>query len=163
MVQERDMLNTRLKIIEKDRHIYSDENILNSEIRIKIFNEILQNPGISLKELRSSLKVNIGTFFLNLRALKKHSMIKVKKNKCYSSYFPLMEYQVKPTENVITNNSMKKIYGYIKNSKGATRREISKMVGLNEIAVHYQIKKLINANLILKVKDGDLSRFFVLM
>jgi predicted transcriptional regulator len=155
-------LHINLKLIEKNKHDYPDENVLNNDIRIRAFNEILQNPGIPLKELRSRLKINLGTFFLNLRVLERHGMIKVKKNKCYSSYFPLIEYQVRPTKNSITNHSMRRIFEFIKKTTGATRKEISEKIGLNEVAVHYQLKKLIEANLILKVKDGEQSRFFVL-
>ena len=151
-----------LETLEKNKHDSSNDAVLDNDIRIKAYNEILQNPGIHIKELKRRMGIHTWTLILQLTSLERHKMIRVTKNKCYSSYFPLTEYQVKPTKDTITNHNMRKIFEFVKSAQGATRKEISERIGSNQVTVHCQLKKLLEANLVLKIKDGKKARFFVL-
>jgi len=63
------------------------EQILKNEKRHNIYNFILRNPGLHLRELSRNLKIPIATLNYHLRYLEKQGLIEKKSTGRFSRYY----------------------------------------------------------------------------
>ena len=138
-----------------------DSLILKNEVRRRIFNEILQSPGIHCRELQRRLGVANGTVAWHIGVLKESTMIKSIKGDYYTALYPSIEFQKGPLDAFIPSTTRRKILECIRGIRGITQKEISEKTGMNQSTVLHHLRKLIHADFILEVKDGKCLRYFV--
>ncbi len=138
----------------------SNNLIFNNETRVKTFVEILVNPGIHTRELQRRLGVSLATVNWHIQVLEGHKLIESVKRGYYTSFYPVGKFLKRSREVFIPCDARKKILDYIRAEQGASQKETSDFVGVHQSTARYHLRKLIDSNIILEVKDGKSLRYF---
>jgi predicted transcriptional regulator len=135
-------------------------SVFDNKIRTKTLIEILISPGIHTRELQRRLGVSFGTVAWHVGVLERCRLIKSVKRKYYTSLYPASEFQKKPANIFINCPIRREILDYVKKNQGATQKEIGEYVGVHQSTTRHHLKKLVNANIVLEVRDGKQLRYF---
>lgn len=134
-----------------------DKNrFLNLEIRRIIYNYILKNPGLHLRELSRELQIPKSTLTYHLNFLKKRDMIIEKNEKKFKRYYITQKVGNldKDTLSLIRKNTPRKIILFLFLYPGNSRIEISNDLGKSPTTISYHLGKLIEKEVIMFHKSG---------
>lgn len=131
-----------------------ESDVLTHATRRMIWNYILSDPGLTLDSLIKALDLNRSTLRYHLNYLIRSDMVKAKKVNGKRCYFANGE-----TPDVIDSvdlNSLskhqRKVLTIIKQEAGVSKKAIARKTGININTVTYSINKLIELDLVWKVR-----------
>ncbi len=155
--QYRDYLLNRLPIVNKGVHRHLEmEDVLENEVRSKIIDVILDNPGIHFNELMRFLDISAGQLAWHLDVLETFHVIRKMRVGQYLTYFPYLEHN--PISKIDLHLSKSKttleILQIINDNPGIYQRQIAKRLDLNHKTVKYHIDKLIEVGAI-KIEESN--------
>ena len=143
----------------KDQTV-SNGTSLNNSARRRIFNEILHNPGIHLRELQRRADISCNTIIWHIRVLEDCKMIKSKKEGYYKYYYPVNELKKDDPREFISNPTRQKILVHVREIQGSVQKEISEATGVHKSTALHHLRKLKDAGLVHGIKDGKHIRYF---
>ncbi|HEV8360348.1 MAG TPA: winged helix-turn-helix transcriptional regulator [Candidatus Thermoplasmatota archaeon] len=143
----------------------NSENVLENDARRAIFEYIKTNPGCHLRETASSLGLSTTNVLWHLRKLEESNLVSSKKLEGYKVFYPV-EGGVEAKRMglalaVLRNPNATQILGIIARTPGVHQREIARMLGVNHGTVRWHLKKLGIVQLVLEVKKGAVSMYYV--
>ena len=133
------------------------KELLNLEIRRKIFNYVNNNPGQHLRKIARELNINYHNLRYHLRLLEKYDMIIIKTIDSYSrAYTKEVCTLDKELLNTIRKKTPRNILLAICFSAASSQKELSNDLELHPTTIEYHLKKLIELDIIEPaiVKDG---------
>ena len=119
-------------------------NVLNLKARREIYNFILKNPGLHIREISRQLNIPKTTLTYHLKFLKKEEIIKEKFEGGFKRIFIKEDLgsQDKEILNLLRQDIPSKIFIYFIFSLAPSQIEISKALELHPATVSYHLKKL---------------------
>jgi predicted transcriptional regulator len=143
----------------------NSENVLENDARRAIFEYIKANPGCHLRETAGALQLSTTNVLWHLRKLEESNLVNGKKLEGYKVFYPV-EGGVEAKRMglalaVLRNPNAAQVLGIIARSPGIHQREIARMLGVNHGTVRWHLKKLSLVQLVLEVKKGSISQYFV--
>jgi len=133
-------------------------NILELETRRRIYNFILNNPGLHFRELQRKLNISEGTLKYHLKFLKKRDLITTNKTGRYINFFIKEKIGRKDKQiiSLLQKENYRKIILYILFRGCCNRTEISKEIGKHQNTIVFYINKLLKLGVIkeARVQDG---------
>jgi DNA-binding MarR family transcriptional regulator len=135
--------------------------VLEIEVKRRIYNYILKHPGIHLRQISKELDMPLSTLKYHLNGLIKHELIAIQSESKYYRYY---------IKDKVGNNN-KKIMPYLRQKVplniilylllwvGASQIELSRSIKKHPTTVEFHLKKLVDAGIIerLPVKDGIIT------
>ncbi|UCH71932.1 MAG: winged helix-turn-helix transcriptional regulator [Thermoplasmatales archaeon] len=133
------------------------ENILELENRRQIYNFILKNPGIHMRELSRRMNIPYGTLKYHLTYLKKRELCVEKSDGAYLRYYVAKKLGKKHKEilNALRKEVPRKIILFILYSICASQAELSKDLEKYPSTIAFHLKKLQDMNIIEPAITGD--------
>ena len=149
-------LLNRLPIVNKGVHRHLEmEDVLENEVRSKIIDIILDNPGIHFNELLRFLDISAGQLAWHLDILETFHVIRKIRVGQFLTYFPYLEQN--PISKIDLHLSKSKttleILQIINDNPGIYQNQIAKRLDLNHKTVKYHVDKLIEVGVV-KVENN---------
>ena len=140
---------------------YNDgEKVLLNDTRREIYNCIIDNPGIHLREMSKKLGKGISTITWHLRILEKADLISSKKLGNKIIYYPKgMDIGDLPLL-YLDNKTSQEVFSYLLH-KPAHLRKIAEDLGMPVETVRYNLKKMEEMNLITRKENGNKIVYYV--
>jgi predicted transcriptional regulator len=143
----------------------NSENVLENDARRAIFEYIKTNPGCHLRETAGALGLSTTNVLWHLRKLEESNLVSSKKLEGYKVFYPV-EGGVEAKRMglalaVLRNGNATQILGIIARTPGVHQREIARMLNVNHGTVRWHLKKLNIVQLVLEVKKGAVSMYYV--
>jgi DNA-binding transcriptional ArsR family regulator len=146
------------KIYNNRKKIDHTISLLNLELRNKIYNIILKNPGLHFREIVRKSNIPATTLSYHLRRLEKNDLLITKKEGRYIRYFVSkdIDNKEKTIINIIRQETTRNILLYIVLMIVTTQSEIAKELELHPTTVEFHLKKLRKNDLIepAQIKNG---------
>lgn len=134
-----------------------DKNkFLNLEIRRIIYNYILKNPGIHLRELSRELHIPKSTLTYHLNFLRKQDMVFEKSERKFKRYYITQKVGNLDKEilSLIRKNIPRKIILFLFLYPGNSRLEISNDLGKSPTTISYHLQKLVEKGVIASYRSN---------
>jgi len=132
--------------------------ILNLENRRLIYNLIIDNPGLHLREIARRLNLRYFNLNYHINYLKRLGMISIKKDDSYSRVYPkdCIGKNEKQVLNILRKKTPRRIIIYIFYSGATTQRDIAENLEKDPTTIKYHLSKLKELDLIesAPIKDG---------
>ena len=130
----------------------SNKNIMKLDSRRKIYNFILKNPGIHLREISRRNNIPKTTLRHHLRYLEKQGLISVKSENRFKRYFAVNKIGKKEKEflDFLRQEVPHNILLYMTCFMICSEQELSKALGKHPATINFHLKKLKKAGIIAK-------------
>ena len=140
----------------------SNKNVLNLKIRQKIYNYILETPGLHVRELSRRTNIPRTTLNYHLRYLKKQELILERKEVGYKRIYATKNLGEKDKKilNLLRQEIPCKILIYFIFNLISSQKELSKELDEKPAVISFHIKKLIDMEIIEPaiIKNGLVKR-----
>ena len=150
----------RRSFIKKGKSYLNLSDIFENENRIKILNQILNNPGVHHNELLRNCNLQKGQLQWHIDVLIKNHIIKKEKHGQYTMYLPVLDSYNSEELLLIKSKTSSEILTIIKTKPGINSSEISRMLNLSRNTVKYHIDKLSEEDLISLIRKGRKIELF---
>jgi predicted transcriptional regulator len=126
------------------------QKIIENETQKRIYNFILEYPGLHLRELSRKLEIPITTLNYHLRNLEKNGLIYIDSGQKYSRIYAAegVGNMKKRLIKALRQKTSRNIILYIALALNASRAELSKELELSPTAVSKHLKKLVKQGII---------------
>ena len=140
----------------KPKSIKKDD-ILELKTRRKIYQYILKNPGLHLRELSRRLKIPITTLSYHINYLKKRGLIIGKTKGCFVRYYVINKVGSNDKEllSLLRNKTIHQIILILYYDVVTSRIEISEMLEKHPNTIAFHLKKLQDMDIIEPAEVGD--------
>ncbi|MFX0082007.1 MAG: winged helix-turn-helix transcriptional regulator [Candidatus Hodarchaeota archaeon] len=142
---------------KRGKSYLSLSDIFENENRIKILNQILNNPGVHHNELLRNCDLQKGQLQWHLDVLLKNHIIKKEKYGQYTIYYPILS-SFETDDNLkylnLKSKTTSEVLNIIEENPGINSSEISRLLNLSRTTIKYHIDKLSEENIIKLVKKG---------
>lgn len=137
------------------------EDVLESDVRSRLYGYLLQNVGANLKQLTEDLKLSTTNAVWHLRKLESTGLVHSRKFNGYKVYY-LAEGGVEAREVTLSaaalaNGNARSIFEYVAENPGSHQREIARTLGVNHGTVRWHLKKLCATGLLREMRRGRIS------
>ena len=139
--------------------------ILENELEVgnveKVLHFIQENPGCHLRLIKRELEVSIGTVQYHLAKLEKMGKITANRYGLYKYYFPVGVFEQKQRHllQILSQESTREILMFIIEQKNPTQKDIVRKIGISPAAVNWHIRRLIDLDIIYKIREGRCKRY----
>jgi len=143
-------------------HNLSFDEIFESEIRKKIIDTILKEPGIHHNDLLRKCKIHRGQLQWHLSVLIQFNIIRKEKLGQYSIFYPI-DYEDQNTDSkksLLRSKQSTKILDLIEAQPGIYSSKIAHRLNLKRNSVKYHIDKLLKNHLIFVKTEGRRKHLF---
>ena len=135
----------------------SKENLLALKTRRQIYNFVLKNPGLHLREISRRIKIPKSTLTYHIKYLKKQDLIKEKLESGYKRIYIKDKIGTHDREilNLLRQEVPFKIFLYMIFSISWSQIELAKELELHPATVNYHLKKMIDMGIIEEAPGRD--------
>lgn len=134
----------------------SKDELLDNDTRRRVYEVLQEDPGLRLSEVARRADCSTSTARYHLRRLKREDMVRAAGEPRMQRWFPAgdMGTQAMEREAVLAIGSSREVYDAIRDNPGASLGEIAEAVGTSSPAAHKVVKRLVDAGLVVKERDG---------
>jgi len=140
----------------------SGSNVLDQDVRARIYGYICQNPGIHLRGLSTEMQVKLGTLRYHLSVLQHTHKIAVSGDNASIRFYENSGTYSTEEQQILKhlrNETTKKILGVLLDRPMATRQDIADAVGVSGPSVSWHMKRLEEDHIVLSRRDGRLTAY----
>jgi len=140
----------------------SGGNVLDQDMRARIYEYIRQNPGIHLRGLSSGMQVKLGTLRYHLALLQHTHKIAVSGDNASVRFYENSGTYSTEEQQIIKhlrNETTKKILAVLLDRPMATRQDIADAVGVSGPSVSWHMKRLEEDRILLSRRSGRLTAY----
>ncbi len=143
-------------------HNLSFDEIFESEIRKKIIDTILKEPGIHHNDLLRKCKIHRGQLQWHLSVLIQFNIIRKEKLGQYSIFYPIdyEDQNIDSKKSLLGSKQSRKILDLIESQPGIYSSKIAHRLNLKRNSVKYHIDKLLTNHLIFVKTEGRRKYLF---
>ena len=152
---------------KKSAQIYQNHNlsfdeIFESEIRKKIIDTILKEPGIHHNDLIRKCKIHRGQLHWHLSLLIEFNIIRKEKLGQYSIFYPIHyeDQNLDSIKSLLKSKQSTKILDLIESQPGIYSSKIAHQLNLKRNSVKYHVDKLLKNHLIFVKTEGRRKHLF---
>ncbi len=140
----------------------SGGNVLDQDMRARIYEYIRQNPGIHLRGLSSEMQVKLGTLRYHLSVLQHTHKIAVSGDTASVRFYENSGTYSTAEQQILKhlrNETTKKILAVLLDRPMATRQDIADAVGVSGPSVSWHMKRLEEDHILLSRRSGRLTTY----
>jgi predicted transcriptional regulator len=161
----RQYLLNRVLRLETEPHRLSMEDVLENEIRTKVLNFIIDQPGIHYKELLRLSDVSPSTLAWHLDILETYKVIHKQRIGHFLIYYPFLdknpfiEFDPAITKSKFTLD----ILQIVGDNPGIQQNHIAKRMESNRKTIQYHLSKLEAVHLIRSERSGRIVKYYAII
>ncbi|MDD1686632.1 winged helix-turn-helix transcriptional regulator [Methanoregula sp.] len=140
----------------------SGGNVLDQDVRARIYGYICQNPGIHLRGLSTEMQVKLGTLRYHLSVLQHTHKIAVSGDNASIRFYENSGTYSTEEQQILKhlrNETTKKILGVLLDRPMVTRQDIADAVGVSGPSVSWHMKRLEEDHIVLSRREGRLTAY----
>lgn len=140
----------------------SGSNVLDQDVRARIYGYICQNPGIHLRGLSTEMQVKLGTLRYHLSVLQHTHKIAVSGDNASIRFYENSGTYSTEEQQILKhlrNETTKKILGVLLDRPMVTRQDIADAVGVSGPSVSWHMKRLEEDHIVLSRREGRLTAY----
>jgi DNA-binding transcriptional ArsR family regulator len=136
--------------------------ILDNKIRDQLLDTIKQDPGVSITDLSKKVDAGWGTIVYHLGVLEKNKMVSTVLDGRHRRVFPvgLVDFSSQGQLALLKNERVRALYELIHDEPGAFQDQLAKRIGISAPATSWHLKRLEDAGLVGRVKDGRRVHYY---
>ena len=134
-----------------------DHHSLELDVRRRIYNCIVESPGLHFREIQRRTALATGSIDYHLHQLYKNGLIKLEKDKNYTRYYPLTKNwsdEEKKILSLLRNTKMRHIIVFLVSKKKSTPLKIAEETGISLSTLSWYLKQLQENEIITHTKRG---------
>ncbi|MFA5332178.1 MAG: winged helix-turn-helix transcriptional regulator [Methanoregula sp.] len=142
-----------------------NENVLDQDVRSRVFSHIKENPGIHMRGLAEEMHLKLGTLRYHLKVLRLTHKITVAEDPASVRFYENSGTYSETQQQVLKhlrNPTTRKILGILLKRPAATRQEIAGAVGITGPSITWHMKRLEEDHLIIMKRDGRSNAYALL-
>ena len=130
---------------------------------IRVLQYIQENPGCHLRQIKRELTMSMGTIQYHLNLLEKQGKVSSERQNLHKYYFPigLFEQNERDILKILNQETAREILMMIFEKRNPTQTDIANIIKISSASVNWHIKRLIELDLILELKDGKFKRYTI--
>ena len=130
---------------------------------IRVLQYIQENPGCHLRKIKRELTMSMGTIQYHLNLLEKQGKVSSERQNLHKYYFPigLFEQNERDILKILNQETAREILMMIFEKRNPTQTDIANIIKISSASVNWHIKRLIELDLILELKDGKFKRYTI--
>jgi len=136
---------------------------LDNKVRQGIFEAIKADPGMSASALAKHFDISWGTTMYHLEVLEQTRLVSSLREGRYRRYFvngAELDGASKETVAILCNETTAQVADAVHTTPGATQKEVARAVGLTPQALHWHMRRLVEAGLVRKEREGRVVRHY---
>lgn len=140
----------------------SGGNVLDQDVRARIYEYIRMNPGIHLRGLSSEMQVKLGTLRYHLNILQHNHKIAVSGDNATVRFYEnsgTYSAEEQMIHKHLRNETTKKILEVLLDRPMATRQDIADAVGISGPSVSWHMKRLEEDSLVIARREGRMTSY----
>jgi len=140
----------------------SGTNVLDQDVRARIYEYIRSNPGIHLRGLSSEMSIRMGTLRYHLGVLRHTHKIAVSEDPAAVRFYEnsgTYNSEEQQIHKHIRNETTRKILAVLLDRPSATRQDIADAIGISGPSVSWHMKRLEEDNLVLPRREGRMVSY----
>jgi predicted transcriptional regulator len=140
----------------------SGANVLDQDVRARIYEYIRSNPGIHMRGLSSEMSIRMGTLRYHLGVLRHTHKIAVSEDQATIRFYENSGTYSPEEQQIhkhIRNPTTRKILAILLDRPVATRQDIADAVGISGPSVSWHMKRLEEDNLVLSRREGRMVSY----
>ncbi|MFA4877615.1 MAG: winged helix-turn-helix transcriptional regulator [Methanoregula sp.] len=140
----------------------SGRNVLDLEVRARIYEYIRHNPGIHLRGLSSEMAVKLGTLRYHLNVLQHNHKIAVSGDNAAVRFYENSGTYSPEEQRIhkhLRNETTKAILSVLLDRPTATRQEVADAVGVSGPSVSWHMKRLEKDGLVIPRREGRMTAY----
>lgn len=123
----------------------------------RIFQFIVNNPGIHLRKIKNSIGYSMGTIQYHVKNLEMDGKIKSKKDGFYRNYYTVGSETDEKVMSLLNLESPRRIILYLIENESSSHMEIAKNLGLSSSTISWHMKKLLDLGIVVTKYKGKFS------
>ena len=137
-------------------NLFDKDEVLENDLRREIYNYILDNPGVHLREIQREFEVSLSTVTWHLRILEKAGLIRSSKVRNRLVYYPT-GFRLDDVIMMLTlkNEVAERIVNYLARVGKTHLRKIATDLEISDETVRYNLRKLERAGIVLSEEEGN--------
>jgi predicted transcriptional regulator len=141
------------------------DEILEHELRSRIYAYVQQHVGASLKDITEALGLSTTNAVWHLRKLEDGGLVRGRKFNGAKIYYPtsggVQARNLSIASAALTNGNARIILAFVQEHPGAHQREVARVLAVNHGTVRWHLKKLRDAELLEERRSGDSATYHV--
>ncbi len=152
----RDYILNRVLHINKGAHMLSMEEVFDNQMRNKILDLIIDDPGIHYKEIFRKAETSASNLAWHLDILSTYKIIKKTRVGNYLVFYPFIDKNpfADFNHNIVKSKTTLEIFDIIGDNPGIHPSKIAHRMELNHKTVKYHVDKLKDVDLVIVKKEG---------
>lgn len=132
------------------------KDVLELEIRRKIYNHIRNSPGLHERELARELNIALSTLDYHLYYIKQRGLIRSKQDGRYTRYYISGDVGIKEGKvlSVLRQKVTRRIIIFLLLNPNATHKEVTQHIGLARSTITFHLNKLTDLDIISQTPKG---------
>lgn len=143
----------------------STEEVLQHELRSKIYRYVEEHVGASLKDITEALGLSTTNAVWHLRKLEEGGLVRGRKFNGAKVYYPtaggVQARNLSIAGAALTNANARTILGFVQEHPGVHQREVARLLNVNHGTVRWHLKKLRRAELLEERRTGASASYHV--
>ncbi|TFG20733.1 MAG: hypothetical protein EU530_02240 [Promethearchaeota archaeon] len=152
----RDYIVNRVLHINKGAHTLDVEEVFNNEMRNKVLDLIIDEPGIHYNELFRKSETSASNLAWHLDILETYKIIKKARVGNYLVFYPFIDKNpfAEFNHNIVKSKTTLEIFGIIADNPGIHSSKIAHRMEIDHKTVKYHVDKLRDVDLVFLKKEG---------
>src|SRR3989344_1549928 len=134
-----------------------DHHSLELDVRRRIYNCIVESPGLHFREIQRRTNLATGSIDYHLHQLHKNGLIKMEKDKNYARYYPLTKNWSEDERKILgmlRNTKMRHIIVFLITKKKSTPLKIAEATTISLSTLSWYLKQLQENGIVTHTKSG---------
>jgi len=135
----------------------SEHQSLDLDVRRRIYNCIVESPGLHFREIQRRTALATGSIDYHLHFLHKNGLIRIERDKNYARYYPLTKNwseEEKQILHLLRNEKMRHIIIFLISKKKSTPLKISEATAISLSTLSWYLKQLQEKGIVNQTKKG---------
>jgi predicted transcriptional regulator len=133
------------------------------ETRKRVFDLVVQNPGVHLREIERLTNLPLGVVRYHLDRLQREGLIEPQEDRYFKRFFPKNRIPNVPTEtfNVLRQESLRRLVLHLLNSPGSTHQSLKIALQIPGSTLSTYLSILLKKNVVRREKKGKENLYFI--
>jgi len=133
------------------------------ETRKRVYDLVVQNPGVHLREIERLTNLPLGVVRYHLDRLQREGLIEPQEDRYFKRFFPKNRIPNVPTEtfNVLRQETLRRLVLYLLNDPGANHQSLMKALVLPASTLSTYLSILLKKHIVRRERRGKENFYFI--
>jgi DNA-binding MarR family transcriptional regulator len=139
------------------------DKVLDNEVRSQVFDAIVENPGVTIKEITTLCSIGWGTAVYHLKRLEDERLVISERHRQFRRYFKNgggIVNKEKAAFSEMKNETSQALARALLASPGSVQKDLCEQVGISAPLAHKYLNRMAEAKLVTRERDWKFVRYY---